>query len=115
MQREGANQQDMQVSDFLCDFCRREWDGQFPMVEGHQGSLICGRCLTMAYTEVELMKQNLAPSGYSCTMCLEEREDRAWISPTHEEVAICHRCMKQGAGRLHKDPDWDWTKPTLES
>ena len=28
----------MQLTDFLCDFCGRTWDGAFPMVEGHEGS-----------------------------------------------------------------------------
>jgi hypothetical protein len=29
----------------------------------------------------------------------------------NEEAVICKRCIKQGAGRLHKDPDWDWQRP----
>ncbi|MCA9310484.1 MAG: hypothetical protein KDA21_04710 [Phycisphaerales bacterium] len=114
MQRPGANHEDMQVSDFLCDFCRRAWDGAFPLVEGHQGSLICGDCLAIAWTEIELLGQNLAAAGTTCTMCLEEHERRAWVSPAYDDATICHRCIKQGAGRLHKDPDWDWSKPTLK-
>jgi hypothetical protein len=112
MQRPGADPTNMLTTDFICDFCRREWDGAFPMVEGHQGSLICGNCLTIAYTEVVLSDAGRAPEGSTCTMCLEEREDSAWQSPTHDEAIACRRCLKQGAGRLHKDPDWEWTKPT---
>ncbi len=111
MHRPGSDPMDMQVSDFLCDFCRRAWDGTFPMVEGHEGSLICGRCLTVAYTEVVLNDSGSAPEGSKCMLCLEKREDPSWQSPTHEEAVVCRRCLKQGAGRLHKDPDWEWTKP----
>ena len=32
----------------LCDFCRRDWDGQEPMIEGHHGSIICLQCLKLA-------------------------------------------------------------------
>lgn len=111
MQRAGANPSDMQPSDFLCDFCRRAWDGTFPLVEGHKGSLICGNCLTVAYTEVVLHNLSAAPPGSTCTMCLEERNDSTWQSPMHEEAIICERCLKQAAGRLHKDEDWEWRKP----
>lgn len=111
MQREGADKTDMRVSDFICDFSLKEWDGEFPLVEGHQGSLISGDCLTIAYTQVVLNGTNSAPEGYTCTMCLEQRDDPAWQSPMNEEAVICKRCIKQGAGRLHKDPDWDWSKP----
>lgn len=111
MQREGADLQNMRVSDFLCDFCGRAWDGAFPLVEGHQGSLICGNCLTVAYTEVVLGKggETLAP-GVTCTMCLEQRDDPMWSSPVREAHA-CRRCLRQGGTRLHKDPDWVWEKP----
>lgn len=101
----------MQVTDFLCDFCGKAWDGAFPLVEGHQGSLICGSCLTVAYTETVHMEMNGAPAGYKCTMCLEERDQRAWQSPVREEGVVCLRCIKQSATRLDKDPDWDWNKP----
>ena len=111
MQREDANTQDMQVSDFICDFSLKPWDGEFPLVEGHQGSLISGDCLTIAYTEVVLNETNAAPEGYTCTMCLEQRDEPAWQSPMNEQAVICKRCIKQSAGRLHKDPDWDWQKP----
>jgi len=111
MHRPNADPADMQVSDFLCDFCGRAWDGAFPLVEGHQGSLICGSCLTVAWTEVVIQGLDAAPKGATCTLCLEERDDPCWSSPVRDAI-VCRRCVKQAAGRLHKDPDWDWTKPS---
>ena len=110
MQRSGADPSDMQLSDFICDFSGRAWDGAFPLVEGHKGALISGDCLTVAYTEVVLQGHASAPAGYECRMCLEQREDPGWESPA-TGACICRRCIKQGAGRLHTDPDWEWTKP----
>lgn len=111
MQRAGADPDNMLPSDFVCDFSRREWDGAFPMVEGHRGSLISGDCLSLAYRFVVLEEQTALAPGYTCTMCLEERKDRCWQSPAHPEAVICLRCIRQGATKLHTDPDWDWQKP----
>ncbi len=115
MHRPGADPANMQISDFLCDFSGREWDGAFPMVEGHQGSLISGDCLTVAYTEVVLQGASSAEPPYRCTMCLEEKEDPGWQSPARPEAMICKRCIKQSAGRLHKDQDWEWRKPEADA
>ena len=111
MQRDGADKSNMQLSDFLCDFCERAWDGAFPMVEGHEGSLICGECLTSAYRALMLDVEGRAvePSD-TCTLCLEDR-DHSWRSPKRSESVACLRCVKQSAGRLHKDEDWEWCKP----
>ena len=114
MQREGANQQDMQVSDFICDFSLKPWDGQFPMVEGHQGSIISGDCLTIAYTEVVLNESSSTPESYDCIMCLQETDLPGWASPLSETAFICRQCIKRSAGRLHTDEDWDWRKPALD-
>ena len=111
MQREGANKQDMQVSDFICDFSLKAWDGAFPLVEGHQGSLISGDCLTLAWTEVVINESSSAPESYTCTMCLEETDRPGWASPVNEGASICKKCIKLGAGRLHQDPDWAWERP----
>ncbi len=111
MQREGADKQNMQVSDFLCDFCGRAWNGTFPLIEGHEGSLICGNCLTVAYTHIVIQRDEARYAGATCTMCLEEREDPMWQSPVREEAFACRRCLRQGGTRLHKDPDWQWSKP----
>ena len=119
MHRHGADKLDMQPDDFICDFTGRRWDGSFPMVEGHQGSLICGDALRIAFTEVVLLGNDTKPEGAKCVMCLEVRDDPGWQSPMpvgpHEDGAIiCRRCIRQSSTRLAKDPDWGWTKPTLE-
>jgi hypothetical protein len=111
MQRPGADKENMELSDFLCDFCRTAWDGTFALVEGHQGSLICQDCMTIAYDTLVTRKESTAPAGAKCTMCLEVRDDAMWQSPAYEDAVICKRCCKQGAGRLHKDPDIEWSKP----
>lgn len=97
---------------FKCDYCRRSWAEDRPMVEGHRGSLICGQCLTVAYAEVVV--QNLgsavAPDAV-CRMCLEHREGLHWTSPVQETEHICVRCIKQSAGVLVKDKESGWKKP----
>jgi hypothetical protein len=112
VQRQGANPDDMQVADFICDFSLRPWDGAFPLVEGHRGSLISGDCLTIAYTEVVVLGQtSLPPGSYTCTMCLERRDDPCWQSPVSDGAVICRRCIRQSATKLENDPDWGWHKP----
>ena len=111
MHRPGSNPNNMQLTDFLCDFCGKPWDGAFPLVEGHQGSLICGSCLTVAYTQLVHHESNAAPTGYKCTLCLEHRDQPAWQSPLREQAVVCLRCVKQSATTLHTDPEWDWSKP----
>ncbi|MBK7403524.1 MAG: hypothetical protein IPJ41_02535 [Phycisphaerales bacterium] len=91
MRRPGCDEDNLAMSDVLCDFCESIWTEELPMVEGHHGSCICGRCLTIAYTEVALHDLNAAPAGYKCTLCLEERPDAAWASPS-------------ARGRLHLPP-----------
>jgi hypothetical protein len=116
MQRQGADPADMQPQDFLCDFCGRAWDGAFPMVEGHRGSLICGGCLTVAYTEAVLhQRTSVEPTTYTCTLCLETRDDLCWQSPARAEAFACRRCLRQSATQLDRDSDWDWTKPAGEA
>lgn len=112
MQRPGADPENMQMGDILCDFCGRAWTEDVPMVEGHRGSCICGRCLTVAYTETALHGQRTAAPGAACTLCLEVRDGPAWASPTSAEAVACLRCVKQSAGVLVKDADSGWRKPT---
>ncbi len=100
----------MEVADFLCDFCRTPWDGAFPMVEGHHGSLICGSCLTHAYSEAVARGEGENPMAGECTMCLVKRSERAWRSPQFDAL-ICERCIKQSAASLEKDPDANWRRP----
>ena len=119
MRKPDTDPDSVEMSDVLCDFCHREWTEDIPMVEGHQGSCICGQCLTVAYHEVLVTRT--APSGkYTCTMCLEKPDDRdaegrpdepGWQSPACEDAAICRRCIKRASGTLHKDPDFNWRKP----
>lgn len=94
---------------FVCDFCRRHWATDRPMVEGHQGSLICGPCLTTAYATVVNPAQGDA--GARCTMCLEARPDNHWASPAHPDARICARCIRQAAGTLSKDTESGWMRP----
>lgn len=105
----------MQPADFMCDFCRRAWDGAASMVEGHQGSLICGTCLSVAYRALVLEQgETVEPTpdhGPRCTMCLEHREQSFWRSPMHDEALACERCVRQAAQALEKDPDSGWRKP----
>ena len=111
MHRPGANTHNVQPSDVLCDFCHGSWDGASPVVEGHHGSIICGACLTIAYTRLVVEGNGSAPAGYSCTMCLEQREEAGWQSPAHPDACICRRCANQSARVLDRDPDYDWERP----
>lgn len=96
---------------FVCDFCRRHWEEDRPMVEGHRGALICARCLTPAYVELVHHSGGEAARGRHCTMCLEDRDQGEWESPMFPEARICLRCVKQAAGVLARDPDSGWKKP----
>ena len=80
------------------------------MVEGHQGSLVCGRCLRIAYEEVVVGAQGQGP-GLMCTMCLEERDQPAWRSPAHDDAVICLRCIKLSARAMEKDMESGWKRP----
>ncbi|MGI9014052.1 MAG: ClpX C4-type zinc finger protein [Phycisphaerales bacterium] len=123
MRREGTNEEDVKMGDVLCDFCHRGWSEDQPMLEGHQGSCICGRCLTVAYREVVLSGTTSGIRNYTCPMCLEGEFDRealgridepSWQSPAWPDAVICRRCIKLAAGALHKDPDYQWKKPQPE-
>jgi len=120
MHRPGADKLDMQPDDFICDFTGRPWDGTFPMVEGHQGSLISGEALRVAFVDVVLLGNDSKPPGATCVMCLEVRHDPGWQSPVpvpprEEGAVICRRCIRQSATRLDKDPDWQWSKPAAKA
>jgi hypothetical protein len=97
-----------------CDFCGREWDpaGSDIMIEGHQGALICTRCLSLAYAELALHKGGEEHRGKKCTLCLEERGQPEWQSPVNEGARACLRCVKQAATALEKDPETGWKRPT---
>lgn len=112
MRKPGTDENNVQMSDVLCDFCESEWIESLPMIEGHHGSCVCGKCLTVAYTEVVLSQTNSGPAGYSCTMCLEKRDDPAWQSPVRDIAVICLRCIKLAARALERDKDLPWSRPT---
>ena len=122
MRSPGTDETDVQMGDVLCDFCHRQWTAEEPMLEGHQGSCLCGKCLTVAYMEVVLHGHDTAPAEFTCPMCLEAAADRAsldragepgWQSPLHEDAVMCRRCIELAARALHRDKEHDWTTPTL--
>lgn len=96
---------------FKCDFCRQPWSDDRPMVEGHRGSLICARCLTIAYTRLALHDDADTPRVEQCALCLESREQPGYASPIDDSVVACLRCVRQSATTLAKDPDSGWSKP----
>lgn len=100
------------MTDVLCDFCHSPWREDVPMVEGHQGSVICGRCVSVAYLQVVMAGAGEPTlSDLKCRMCLEERDDPSWESPLDGTVRICRRCIKMAAGALEADADSQWTRP----
>jgi hypothetical protein len=120
MRRETTNEDDVQMSDVLCDYCHAEWSGDRPFVEGHRGACICGNCLRVAYGALVNDRAATAPADFMCTLCREGAPDRAaldradepgWQSPAYPDACVCRRCVKRAAGVLHKDPDYAWTKP----
>lgn len=96
-----------------CDFCSRTWDpeGTELMIEGHQGSLICLKCLSAAYASVVNQKMGGELAGSMCLMCLEERAQPEWQSPVNDAARVCLRCIKQAATALEKDKETGWTRP----
>jgi hypothetical protein len=113
MHRPGADPDRMGPEDFLCDFCGGHWAPDRPMVEGHRGSLICGPCLTVAYTALKLARDNSPPQpGETCVMCLAPKDSPHWRSPaTPVHPLICEPCADQAARQLEKDKDSDWSRP----
>ena len=113
MHREGADPNNMQFEDFLCDFCAQQWSADRPFVEGHRGSCICGKCLTLAFADIAVYFVSDPPrDGELCTLCLEAKPDTPhWRSPLNDDKIACKVCVKRAAGVLLKDPDTDWTKP----
>ena len=112
MHRPNIDPENMTMEDFLCDFCHQAWTEDRPFVEGHRGACVCGKCLSLAYTELVHLRVGDPPHpGEGCALCLEnERDDPHWRSPVTDAL-VCRRCIKQAAGALHKDKDIPWTKP----
>lgn len=111
MRREGADENNLLPDDFLCDFCSSAWDDSRPMVEGHRGSLICARCLSLAFDELWNQRApGAVPPAQPCALCLERRDEPHWASPLTGALA-CKRCVKQSAVMLERDPDTPWKRP----
>ena len=98
------------MSDVLCDFCGREWTERLPMVEGHQGSCICGDCLADAYRAI-VLEEAAATAPSKCALCLEHREEPTWARGGDGSPRACRRCVRQSAAVLQKDADLGWRKP----
>lgn len=84
----------------LCDFCRRDWDGQEPMIEGHHGSVICLQCLKRAAAE-----KAAGADKYTCTLCLRFNMPPSlpkWQNPDHPEAIICEECLEQAVKTFGK-------------
>ena len=120
MHKPDTDADSVRMEDVLCDFCQRHWTVDQPMIEGHQGSCMCGRCLTIAYTEVVLNDVDCSPEAFKCPMCLEDDGDRealsrageaGWQSPVDERAVICRRCIELAAKTLEKNRDFDWKRP----
>ena len=97
------------MSDVLCDFCGREWTDSLPMVEGHQGSCICGDCLADAYRA--LAPADPGSEATKCVLCLEERREPTWSPTDADAPRACRRCVRQSAAVLQKDGSCGWRKP----
>ncbi len=110
MQREGINPENVQMSDILCDFCLNPWTEDALFIEGHQGSVICGKCLSIANLELQQNNAPNIPDKIKCTLCLEVRqqESTGWNSPVNEKAWVCTGCVNLAIETIEKDPDITW-------
>lgn len=119
MRNPNADEQNLTQADFWCDFCHRAWtDESVPMIEGHQGSIVCGNCLRLAYHATvhdgaSSEYEGADPEGPTCVLCLEHRAAREpmWRSPVYEEAWICRRCCRLAAQAIEKDASFAWRRP----
>lgn len=112
MHRAGADPEQMGPEDFICDFCHQTWAEDRPMVEGHKGSLICGRCVTLSHAAVIHHESGELPGDHdACTTCLMHKHGEPhWRSPATDAM-ICRECVLRSGLMLVKDPDTDWQPP----
>ncbi len=90
----------------VCDFCRRDWDGQEAMIEGHHGSILCLQC-----TKQALIEQATGTDKYKCTLCLRFNippELPRWSNPDHGEAVACQECLYQAARTFGRTPGLGW-------
>lgn len=101
----------------LCDFCRRDWDGNEPMIEGHHGSILCLECMKLALDNL-----THAADKYKCTLCLRFNIPPTvprWSNPEKPEAIVCQECLYQAAKTFSRNEDnsfqWDSAKyPPLQ-
>ena len=89
-----------------CDFCRRDWDGQEAMIEGHHGSILCLQCMKLA-----LIEQKAGGEKYKCTLCLRFNippELPRWSNSEHPEAVACQECLYQAARTFSRTEGVDW-------
>jgi len=92
---------------FLCDFCAKPWREERPMIEGHQGSLLCAPCLSLA-----CVGAGSPDERFACVLCLREGlEIEGWESPLRPGTRACGDCIRQAARAFAKDPDVAWSPP----
>jgi len=89
-----------------CDFCRTDWNGQDPVIEGHRGAIICLEC-------VKLALDALTPANetFKCTLCLREPLPPTmprWNHPQNPTTSACRDCIHQAADVFDRDPDVNW-------
>ena len=87
-----------------CDFCGDEWDMVKPMIEGHQGSILCLACLGRGIDEAAE-----SDHPFKCTMCIRDVDagERGWTS---SGATVCYDCLQQADRAFDKDPDTEWTR-----
>ena len=97
----------------VCDFCGTDWDQVRPMIEGHEGSVICLECTKTALGEVKTQAHR-----YDCALCLRSQlpEDVPRWRPLSQPGAnpnaiICRECLDQAVRAFDRDPDVNWSKP----
>ena len=91
----------------VCDFCRRDWDGQEAMIEGHHGSILCLECVKLA-----LEQQQTGTEKYKCTLCLRFNIPPTlprWSNGAHPEAIVCQECLYQAAKAFGRNEDVDFT------
>jgi hypothetical protein len=89
-----------------CDFCRTDWNGQSPVIEGHRGSIICLECLKLALDSL-----TTGPT-FKCILCLREPLPATlprWHHSNTPTTFACEGCIHQTADVFDRDPDIDWT------
>jgi hypothetical protein len=119
MRKPGCNEDNVEMTDVLCDFCMQEWTEARPMVEGHQGSCICGDCLAAAYRVLVMVESAVPETPSKCVLCLEMRSEPSWHMPPapgalpigEDTPHACRRCVRQSAAVLQKVTEFGWRKP----